>query len=207
MNDDSTETRNLLEQALRGDRRAFERLFARHRDFVRTIVQLRLDQQLKSRLDASDVVQETQLEAFRRLDDYLQRRPMPFRLWLRKTTLERLIKLREQHLHAQRRTVQREAAFPEKSSLRLARQLVASAVTPSQDLARRELVDQVRRALTELSDTNREILVMRYVEKLSNQEIGYVLEMDAGAVSKRHGRALLKMQRVLAKLGIRGSQL
>jgi hypothetical protein len=42
------------------------------------------DPRLRPRVDPSDVVQEAQLDAFRRLADYLQRRPVPFRLWLRK---------------------------------------------------------------------------------------------------------------------------
>ncbi len=99
---DSTATRDLLEQARQGDRRAFDRLFARHRPEVRKFVELRLDARLRSRLDPSDVVQETQLEAFRRLPDFLERSPMPFRLWLRKTAYERLVKIHRQRLRAYR---------------------------------------------------------------------------------------------------------
>src|SRR2546425_7738206 len=73
---DSAETRRLLEQVRSGDERAFERLFARHRPYIRRVVALRLDPELRRRVDPSDVIQETQLEAFRRLDDYLKRRPM-----------------------------------------------------------------------------------------------------------------------------------
>ena len=85
---DSDETRRLLGQAQAGDRRAFEELFARHHDYLHRVIALRLDPRMRARLDASDVVQDTQLEAFRRLSDYCRRRPMPFRLWLRKTAQE-----------------------------------------------------------------------------------------------------------------------
>src|SRR5258707_345168 len=80
---DSTETRSLLQQAQAGDRQAFEDLFARHRPYLRQLVELRLDPKLHTRVDPSDVVQEAHLEAFRRLSTYLKERPMPFRLWLR----------------------------------------------------------------------------------------------------------------------------
>ena len=49
---------------------------------------------LRARVDPSDVVQEAQMEVVRRMDDYLKRRPMPFRLWLCKTAKERLLNLR-----------------------------------------------------------------------------------------------------------------
>jgi RNA polymerase sigma-70 factor (ECF subfamily) len=86
---DSAETQRLLHQVCAGDASAFDALFARHRSYVRQVIELRLDPRLRARVDPSDVVQETQLDAFRRLPDYLERRPMAFRLWLRKTACER----------------------------------------------------------------------------------------------------------------------
>jgi RNA polymerase sigma-70 factor (ECF subfamily) len=197
LKDDSAETRRLLEQAAQGDRQAFEDLFAKHRPFLRCVVELRLDTRLRARLDPSDVVQDTQMEAFRRLHDYLGRHPMPFRLWLRKTAHERLIKLHDQHIRAVRRSVRREVPLPEVSSLQLARQLLAQGPTASQQAVKEELARKVRYALGQLSEADREILLMRYVEKLSNQEAGYVLGLNPGTVSKRHGRALMRLQEIL----------
>src|SRR5438270_13882378 len=75
---DSADTRRQLERAAAGDPAAFDELFARHRDFLRLVVQLRMDARVRARVDPSDVVQEAQLDAFRRLRDFLDRRP-PFR--------------------------------------------------------------------------------------------------------------------------------
>ena len=86
-------TADLLRRAAAGEPEAFERLFAAHRPYLLKVVGLRLDPRLRRRVDASDVVQEAQLEAFRRLADYLARRPMAFRLWLRQTACERLLML------------------------------------------------------------------------------------------------------------------
>ena len=74
---DSQETEVLLEQAAAGDSLARERLLKRHRPRLREFVEAHLDPALRARLDASDVVQEAQLEVARRLPDFLQRRPMP----------------------------------------------------------------------------------------------------------------------------------
>ena len=63
---------DLLARAARGERAAFDELFARHRDRLGRAVALRLDRRLAARVDASDVVQDVCLEAFRRLPDYLR---------------------------------------------------------------------------------------------------------------------------------------
>src|SRR2546423_1620388 len=110
---DSDETRQLLDRLAEGNQQAFGPLFARHQPYLRGWVALRLDTRLRARLDPSDVVQDTQLEALRRLPDYLARRPMPFRLWLRKTAQERLLMISRKHLGAARRAVGREVHLPD----------------------------------------------------------------------------------------------
>lgn len=166
---DFAETQQLLAQVRAGEPQAFEQLFARYRQELRQFIELRLDPRMRARVDASDVVQETQLEAFRRLADFLKRQPMPFHVWLRKTAYERLLKIRRHHLDVAQRTVRREVALPDHSSLQLAQQLLASGSTPSQQMDKREIARRVRQALARLSDPDREILLMRNFEGLSNQ--------------------------------------
>jgi RNA polymerase sigma-70 factor (ECF subfamily) len=204
---DSAETCNLLEQARAGDRQAVDRLFARHQAGLRQFVELRLDPRIRARVDPSDVVQEAQLEALRRLEDYLQRRPMPFRVWLRKTAYERLLMARRQHLGAARRAVGREVPLPDRSSLLLARRFLPAGSTPSQQLQRRELVRRVRQALAQLPDADREILLMRDFEELSYQEAGFILGIEPAAARKRYGRALLRLHKLLSEGGLTGSEL
>src|SRR3954467_12424727 len=98
--DDSAETRRLLERLQAGDAAAFEQLCERHRPLLLEFLRHRFDPRLRARAAPSDVVQEAQMEAYRRLDDYLARRPMPFHLWLRKTAYERLLMLQRRHLAA-----------------------------------------------------------------------------------------------------------
>jgi RNA polymerase sigma-70 factor (ECF subfamily) len=198
---DSDETRLLLERAAAGDPGVFDELFARHRDYLRLVVQLRMDTRLRARVDPSDVIQEAQLDAFRRLEDYLARRPMPFRLWLRKTTQERLLKVQRRHLETGRRDAGREVPLPEQSSLLLAGRLMSSRSTPSQRLDRSETAKRVREAVAALPEADREVLLMRNFEGLSNQEVAYLLGLDPAAASKRHGRALLRLLQALLDEG------
>jgi RNA polymerase sigma-70 factor (ECF subfamily) len=201
-NADSEQTQGLLEQARAGDRDAFERLFSRYRHYLRQVVELRLDARLRQRVDPSDVVQETQLEAFRRLTDYLDTGPMPFRLWLRKMAQDRLIMARRHHLGAASRSVGREVRLPDQSSLQLAGQLLAAGSTPSQHVSRAELIRRAQEAMTQLSAADQEILLMRNLEGLSNHEVAQVLDLEPATASQRYGRALLRLRSILVELGL-----
>jgi RNA polymerase sigma-70 factor (ECF subfamily) len=204
---DSVETQRLLEQAASGDQTAFGQLLERHRPSLLKFVELRLNRSLRARVDPSDVIQEAQTEAAQRFADYLRRQPMPFHLWMRKTTYERLLILHRRHLMAARRDVNREVRLPERSSLALARQLFASGSTPSRQIAAREMASQVRQAIARLPDTDREILLMRTFEGASYEEIAYLLDIQSDAAKKRHGRALLRLHKILIERGLTESEL
>jgi RNA polymerase sigma-70 factor (ECF subfamily) len=199
---DSPETQRLLERAGAGDKEAFERLFAEHRPQLRRFVERRLDPKLRARVDASDVVQETQMEVLGRLADFLQRQPMPFRLWLRKTAYERLLKIRRRHVEAGQRSLEREVPLPDRSSVALAHQLMASGSTPSQHLDKREAARRVRQAVAQLAELDREIVLMRNFEGMSNQEVAHVLQIDPATASQRFGRALLCLRKLLLSSGL-----
>lgn len=194
---DSAETQRLLEQARAGTTGAVDRLLERHRAYVCRFVELRLDPQLRARVDPSDVVQEAQMEAVRRLDGYLGNAPMPFRLWLRQIAQDRLLMLRRHHRGARRRAVTREAALPDESSLAFARQLLAAGTSPSERLAASELAQRVRQAVAQLPEADREIVLLRNFEGLSNQEVAQLLNIQPATASQRYGRALLRLRKLL----------
>ena len=202
----SCDTERLLRQAQGGDGQAFEDLFARHRAYLRQVVAVRLDPRIRPRLDPSDVVQEAQLDAFRRFGDFLERRPMSFRLWLRKTTCERLLMLRRYHRNAARRSVDKEVGLPDGSAFILVNQLLAGGSAPSQRLQRSESARRIRNVMAQLQEADREILLMRNLEALSNQEVAEVLQIEPSAASQRYGRALLRLRKLLQANGLMESQ-
>jgi RNA polymerase sigma-70 factor (ECF subfamily) len=198
----SPNTDELLRQASRGDPAARQQLLARHRDRLRRMVAVRLDPRLAARVDPSDVVQEALLVAAQKLSGYLEQRPVPFYPWLRRLAWEHLVKLHERHVQTRKRSVLQEEpgilALPEDSAVLLAQRLAGSATNPSQRLVRRELQERVRAALARLSATDREVLVLRYLEQLSTAEIAAVLGIGEGAVKMRHRRALDRLSRLLS---------
>jgi RNA polymerase sigma-70 factor (ECF subfamily) len=202
---DSQATLALLDR-IREGHPEFDQLFERYRSVLRRVIDLRLDNRMRSRLDASDIVQETQIEALRRLPDYLERRPMPFGLWLRRTAYERLIMHRRQHVGSSKRSVRRELPLPDHSSALLARKLIAQGPSPSQEFNLKERCAEVRQAVARLPETDREVLLMRHFEGLSYREIGYVLDIEPAAARKRNGRALLRLHSELTNPDLDESQ-
>jgi RNA polymerase sigma-70 factor (subfamily 1) len=153
------------------------------------------------------VVQDAQLEAVRRLPAFLEQQPMPFRLWLRQLACDRVVMLRRHHLGAARRAAGRQVKLPERSSLALAGQFQAAGPTPSQDLDQKELARRVRHAVAELPDADRDVLLLRTFEGLSFEEVAYLLAIEPAAARKRHGRALLRLHRLLTDGGLTESKL
>src|SRR6516165_6062288 len=204
--DECPETRALLERLGNGEAEAGDQLLCQHRDKLWRQIDLRLDRRLRRRVDPSDVVQEAQLEALRRLPEYLRRCPMPFWLWLRKIAHERLIMAYRRHAVAGCRSIGRNIALPASSSAVLGQQLLARGSSPSQALKRQELAASVRQAVAELSDAYREMILMRNFEQLTNQQAAAVLGIDPATASQRYGRALIRLRAILAGLGVTGGE-
>ena len=126
---DSSETRRQLRAAAAGDRARWGKRLEQHRERLRRMLVLRLHPRLQGRIDASDVLQETYLEASARLAEYLDNPVMPFFLWLRFLAGQKLVTLHRHHLGTQRRDACREVSLyhgrlPEASSAALAAQLL-----------------------------------------------------------------------------------
>jgi RNA polymerase sigma-70 factor (ECF subfamily) len=200
---DSDATRRLLDRARQGDRAAVGELLTRHRPAMRELVGLHLDPRLAARIDPSDVVQDAQVELARRLPDFLDRRPMPFRVWARKAAYERLLQLRQHHLRG-KRAAGRERPLPDRSSLLLARPLLGRGPSPSQEAQARELAERVVRAVAALPDADQEILLLRHADGLPFAEAAALLGIDPAAARKRFGRALLRLRSALTAAGLLG---
>jgi RNA polymerase sigma-70 factor (ECF subfamily) len=166
------------------------------------MIALRLDQRLQGRIDASDVIQEAFLEASTRLAEYVQQPTMPFFLWLRFLTGQKLVELHRHHLGAQMRDASREislyhGALPETSSAALAAQLLGHDTRPSEAAIRAERRIRLQEALNRLEPLDREVLALRHFEQLNNRETAQVLGLPEGVASKRYTRALKKLKDLL----------
>src|SRR6516162_6416908 len=209
MEPESADPDGLLEQARQGDEQARQRLLALHREAVRRMIDLRLDPAIAARLDASDVVQEVLLEASRRLDSYLRSPAMPFHLWLRHIAKDHIIDAHRRHRQAQRRSLDREqpivpAVLADHSSYELAGQILDQEPTPASAAIRHELQRRLDTAIAALDDDDREVILMRHGEQLSNQEVAAALGLTEAAASMRYLRAVRRLRAALLPEGGEG---
>src|SRR5262245_16055147 len=111
MSSEESKSDELLQHAAAGDQAAVNQLFIRYRDRLRTMVRLRLNRRLPGRVDPSDVLQEAYLEVCQGLAEYLRAPALPFFLWLRHNTGQKLITVHRRHLGAQMRDADREISL------------------------------------------------------------------------------------------------
>ena len=172
---------------------------------LRRMVALRLDHRLHGRIDPSDVIQETYLEASARLVEYLQKPTMPFFLWLRFLAGQKLVTLHRHHLGRQMRDAGREISLyrgrlPEASSAALAAQLLGHEPRPSEAAVRAELKIRLQEALNSMDPLDREILALRHFEQLSLAETAQVLKLTESGACRRHMRALKRLKEILSSM-------
>ena len=197
----------LLQRAGRGDQGALGELFDRHRARLRRMVQIRLVNRLKGRIDPSDVLQETYLELSRSLADYLRQPVLPFFLWLRFLTGRKLQAMHRHHLGVQMRDAHREislhgTAWPQASSESLAAHLLGKLTSPSQGAMRAELRVRVQDALNSMPVLDREVLALRHFEQLTNAETAQVLGITEAGASNRFVRALKRLRFILTDVPV-----
>jgi RNA polymerase sigma-70 factor (ECF subfamily) len=202
---DSSELQKLIERAGQGDQSMFGELLDRYRDRLRRMVKLRLDRRLQGRIDASDVIQEAYLEAATRLAEYVRNPTMPFFIWLRFITGQRLTMLHRHHLGIQTRDASREVslhrgALPEATSAALAAQLVGRLTSPSIAAVRAEMKIRLQEALNTMDPIDREVLALRHFEQLTNVETAEVLEIKPTAANNRYMRALERLKTILTSI-------
>jgi RNA polymerase sigma-70 factor (ECF subfamily) len=205
MPDDAFTPDVLLQRALGGDGAALAELFERHRGRLEQMVRLRLDRRLQGRLDPADVLQEAYLDVARRFPEYVADPSLPFFLWVRLLTGQRLVDLHRQHLGTKMRNAGLEVslrggAFPRASSVSLAELLLGRLTSASRAAIRAETQRRVQEALNAMDNTDREVLVLRHFEMLSNEETAQVLGLKTSAASNRHMRALRRLKEVLAQV-------
>lgn len=194
---------SLLRRAVEGKPGAQAELWGQYRSRLKRMVAIRLDHRIANRVDASDIVQETLTQAFQRLPKYIEDQRIPFYPWLRRIACDRLGDAYRVHVLADKRSVLSEQheylPVNDDSLVNLAANIAAVCHDPHQQHVQAEEIARVQAAINQLRPTDREILVLRYLERLSVPELAAALEIKVSAVTSRHLRAIERLRAVLAK--------
>lgn len=202
MNDERTQ--QLLDQISGGDRKAFDDLLALHRARLRRMVNSRLHPKVRSRVDASDILQDAFVDASKRMEDYFESPSISFYLWLRFLTQQRIKMCHRRHLDVQKRSAKKDSLLfsndSQALSEALAFELIGADSTPSEVAAKNEMNKQVEKLLDQMRPLDREILCLRHIEQMSNAEVAIALDLDPSTASSRYLRALSRLRSELGKL-------
>jgi RNA polymerase sigma-70 factor (ECF subfamily) len=201
MNADTRTNDELLDAACHGDEGVLALLVERHRDRLERMVWLRMDRRLQGRVDPVDVVQEAHLAVRRKFPQYSADPQVPFFLWLRLEVGQKLVDVHRFHLGTKMRDAGQEVSLqrgplPQVTSLSLAEHLLGKLTSASHAAMRAEMKIRVQEVLNSMDPHDREVLILRHFEELSNAEAAQVLGIKPSAAINRYVRALKRLKDV-----------
>jgi len=186
-------TQHLVALAKEGNESALNQLCSVYGERVRRIIRLRLNQQLRPKLDSVDVVQDALIRALEGLQGFTYTNEGDFLRWLCKIAENRLRDIFDK-FHADKRNVHREIPLKGEDR-RMDNGSVGGAgplhtTTPSVILCKKEALDKLEQALDELKPEYRQVVVLKRIEGLSHAEIAEILGKNPGAVRTLLVRAM-----------------
>jgi RNA polymerase sigma-70 factor (ECF subfamily) len=184
-----------MDQALELDRLG-KRLEA-CRQYLLMIANRELPIELRPKIGASDVVQETFLEAQRDIPQFLGSDEDELLAWLRRVLLNNIANIRRQYQQTEKRDVAREVSLEGRTGTGFNVPLPAQDLTPSKDAAHEEESELLERALSRLPEHLRQVILLRHRENQSFPEIAHLLGRSPAAVRKLWVRAVERLQQEL----------
>jgi len=172
------------------------------RSYLRLLAEMHLGRHAGAKLDPSDIVQQTLLDAYRERDRFRGRTDAEMAAWLRRLLTCNLADARRA-LGRAKRDAARERSLEQAldaSSARIEAFLAAEQSSPSQRAVRNESVRRLAEALARLPEANRQALVLRHLQGRSLAAISAELGQTPTAVAGRIKRGLSELRSVLADL-------
>jgi len=190
----------LLSRARAGDEAARDELFTKCRNYVALVARTQVESWMRTKVDASDLVQQTLLEAHRGFDDFRGRTEAEWLAWLRKILNHnahdfiRRYKTDKRHIG---REVRMQGTSPGQSGS-FFHDPPGAEGTPSQIVAQREREIELADAIAHLTDDHREVIILRNLQRLPFDEIARRMDRSRPAVQMLWMRAIRKLQQQFA---------
>jgi RNA polymerase sigma-70 factor (ECF subfamily) len=196
------QTNHWLTQARQGSNEALGRLFDACRDYLLRVAGADIDQRLRAKGGASDIVQETFLEAQRDFGQFTGTSEQELLAWLRHRLRYRMSKFARSHRETAKRAAAREVPLDGSSSAAIGPSLAAAQSSPSQHVLANERDDGIKRAMEQLPEDYRLVLDMRYRDGLTFEEIAQALDRTPDSVRKLWARAIQRLKGNLRAMGL-----
>ena len=186
------------------DHTALAELFEINRDRLSRMVSIRMDRRLKGRIDATDVLQEAYMILSQKIGNFADYPDMSPYVWMRLTVNDRLIALHRKHIQAGRRDARKEISMsqkanPDESTAEIVDTLADTVSSVGGKVARAEVTKMIKATLECMEAKDREIILMRIFEGMSNAEAAQALDLTANGASSRFSRAMDRLQKDVLK--------
>jgi RNA polymerase sigma-70 factor (ECF subfamily) len=188
-----------------GDTEALARLFSISWQRLHRMVHFRLDPRLRGRVDSDDILQEAYLAARQRIDSFAAEKSNSVFVWLRLIVGQTMIDVHRRHLGSKMRDANQEVslqrfAAPMASSVSMSMHLLGALTSPSQAAMKAEVAGLLDQILADMEPIDREVLVLRHFEELTNKEVSELLGIQRSTASNRYVRALHKLKVILTRI-------
>ncbi len=199
----SVRVSELIARARGGDSECRDRLFTLCRSYARHLARAQVETWLRRKVDASDVVQQTMLEAHCGFEQFRGSTEKELLAWLRQILSHNVADFVRRYRGTAKRDMAREVPFRDPAETRPvgAAEPAAADPTPSQQAAGLEMQLQVIAALDQLSPDYQEVIVLRNLERLAFAEVAQRMGRSRPAVQMLWMRAIRKLQALLGEAG------
>jgi RNA polymerase sigma-70 factor, ECF subfamily len=196
----STNVSKLIEQARHGDAGCRDRLFEMCRSYLGFVARSQVESSLRAKVDASDLVQETMLEAFRDFDRFQGRTEQEWLAWLKRILSHNAADFIRHYRGTAKRQARREVHLRtsgESTAAWGAAEPAAPGPTPSQEFLQIDAELRVSDALAELPPDYQEVIVLRNLQRLPFNDVADRMGRTRPAVQMLWMRAIKKLQEVM----------
>jgi RNA polymerase sigma-70 factor (ECF subfamily) len=166
------------------------------RNYLHLLARLQLGSRVQAKADASDIVQQTLVQAIRGLEEFRGKTEAEMATWLRQILARQLANLvRDQE--RRKRDVSREQSLEaalDESASRVTAFLAGDDSSPSEKAVRNEEVLRLTQALTDLPEAQREAIVLHHLEHLPLAEVSRQLDRSVAAVAGLIKRGLRQLR-------------
>jgi RNA polymerase sigma-70 factor, ECF subfamily len=196
----SAHPEELLARAIEEGGESLGQLLESYRNYLRLLASLEIGQRLQVKVDASDLVQETMLEAHKGFGAFRGSSEAELVAWLRQIMASVLCGTLQKYLGTKKRDIRLERTLQEnldRSSLLVGRGFVDPHSSPSQQASRREQSVLLADALAKLPADYREALVLRHLQGLTFPEISRRMGRSQDSVEKLWVRGLARLRQIM----------
>ncbi len=201
---DSLSVADLLARAKHNDQADLDRLFASCRNYLTIVARAQVESWLQAKVDASDLIQQTLLEAYRDFAHFRGTTEAEWLAWLRRILSHNAANFVRQYRGTEKRQARREIALAGPGDSSAAGRLLEPAdrgESPSAELLRKERELLMADALAQLSPDHREVIMLRNLQRLPFQEVAERMGRTRPATQMLWMRAIQKLQEVLGAMG------